>query len=477
MKKPVHSSWRIALLCVGISLGVFAAPYLGAMFVHTAWGLVAIILGGLGMWQGRVYMLPCLLLAGVLLGLWRSSLALAELAPYANLTGHIAVVEGVVEEDPAIDKKHMMILRLQVRTIAGHTIPGKLWVTTKPTAQLKRGMEVAVKGKITEGFGTYAASIYRAEVVAAKRSNDIGGTVRDWFAAQVKQVVPDPEVGLGIGFLTGQNQTLPPELLDAMKTAGLTHIVVASGYNLTILVRLARRVFVRISKYLAALSASLMIGGFMTVTGLSPSMSRAGLVAGLSLAAWYYGRKFHPLVLLPFAAAVTLLINPAYGWGDIGWQLSFAAFAGVMVLSPLLQAYFFGAKKPGIVRQIAGETIAAQLATLPILVVAFGQFSNVALFANLLVVPLVPAAMLVTFLAGMTAGALPPIAGLLGSLAQLILGYMVSVTNFFAQLPWALAEVTLPWYGAAIIYGLLAGLCGYLWWATRYDMRTANLVE
>ena len=151
----------------------------------------------------------------------------------------------------------------------------------------------------------------------------------------MREVVKEPQASLGIGFLTGQRSTLPDSLDEQLRIVGLTHIVVASGYNLTILVRFARRLFVRYSKYWATVSASVMICGFVLVTGFSPSMSRAALVTGLSLAAWYYGRKIHPLVLLLFAAAITVLINPSFLWGDIGWALSFTAFAGVMLLAPL----------------------------------------------------------------------------------------------------------------------------------------------
>lgn len=102
----------------------------------------------------------------------------------------------------------------------------------------------------------------------------------------------------------------------------------------------SRKLFLKLSKYLSALLSGIMILCFMAVTGLSPSMTRAGLVSSMSLLAWYYGRGFHPFVLLPVAAAITVLLQPSYVWGDLGWQLSFAAFIGVMVLGPLLQAYF-----------------------------------------------------------------------------------------------------------------------------------------
>ena len=233
----------------------------------------------------------------------------------------------------------------------------------------------------------------------------------------------------------------------------------------------------RVSKYLSALSASAMIGTFVAITGASPSMSRAGLVAGLSLAAWYYGRTFHPLVLLPFAAALTVLVNPSFAWNDLGWQLSFAAFAGVMIIAPLVQRYFYGEIKPGIIRQIIGETVSAFVMTLPILVVAFGQVSNVAIIANVLVLPLVPLAMLLTFGAGVVAILVPAMAELAAYPATWLLTYMVGVAEYLSKLPWAMSEVQVGAWVAIVAYAVIAGGLVWLWWATRYNLRESNLVE
>jgi competence protein ComEC len=321
--------------------------------------------------------------------------------------------------------------------------------------------------------------MYQARVTNVKRPQpgDVARVVRDWFADGVRRAILDPQASLGIGYLVGQKRALPADLVEALQIAGLTHVVVASGYNLTILVRLARRLFIKVSKYLAALSASLMIAGFVAVTGLSPSMSRAGLVAGLSLAAWYYGRRFHPLVLLSFAAAVTVVINPSYIWGDLGWQLSFAAFAGVMILAPLLQRFFFGDKKPGIVRQILGETISAVIVTAPVLVNAFGQFSNIAIIANLLILPFVPLAMLLTFIAGVGALLIPPSATVVGLPATLLLGYMTSVAQYLSHVSWAVTKLQISEIVVGFCYVILAAICVCLWRATKLDLRDANIVE
>jgi competence protein ComEC len=480
MTRKIHPSWLIAAAAVGVVVGTAAVPFVGqTVFGSAAWAAVGLIPAVIIIWRRSVYLVPLMVIAGLLLGLWRGSLLESQLVVYQNLVGHYAQLSGTVSEDPDIGKHGELLLRLRNVAVGDHALAGKAWVSTSHAGDINRGDRVIVGGTLGTGFGSFASVMYQAKLVAAKRPQpgDVAGQVRDWFADHVRMAISEPQASLGLGYLVGQRRALPPELSQALVATGLTHVVVASGYNLTILVRLARRLFVRVSKYLAALSATTMIVGFIAVTGASPSMSRAGLVSGLSLAAWYYGRKFHPLVLLPFAAAVTVLIDPTYAWNDLGWQLSFTAFAGVMIVAPLLQRYFFGDKKPGTIRQILGETISAQILTLPILVLAFGTFSNVAIITNLLVLPLVPIAMLLTFIAGIGAIAMPGMASIIGMPAQWILTYMTSVVQHFANLSWAQAVVTIqPWIVWAA-YVLIVVICVYLWRKTKYDLKDSNLVE
>lgn len=403
----------------------------------------------------------------------------SQLAVYKNVIGKTAAISGKIADDPDDDGHGVTKLRIGNVMVGRQTVAGKVWVSTHAKISIKRGDIVTVKGKVSEGFGSFGATMYEASIVSAKRPEpgDVARRVRDWFADKIRLTITEPQASLGLGYLLGQKRALPEDLQQALVVTGLTHVVVASGYNLTILVRLARRLFMRVSKYLATVSASAMILSFIAVTGLSPSMSRAGLVSGLSLAAWYYGRQFHPLVLLPFAAAVTVLIDPTYAWNDLGWQLSFTAFGGVMILAPLLQRYFFGNTEPGMVRQILGETVSAHIATLPILVLAFGQFSNVAIIANLLVLPFVPLAMLLTFIAGVGVIVAPSLAGIVGLPAQWLLTYMTTIIQYFAGLDWAQTALTItPWI-VVVAYGVIVGFCVYLWRATKYDLGDANMVE
>lgn len=476
--RRVHSSWIIAFASVGIVIGVVIAREI-SIFSSIAWLLTGtgfILTAILG---GRAWLVIAAIAGGMIIGLWRGSGEAINLGVYEQYLGTEQTITGIVKEDIDTNQRQQSVLRLRNIVIEGRPLTGSMWVTTYSRIDIRRSDVVTLKGKVNEGFGSFAASMYGADIVRVQRTEpgDVALKVRDRFASGVERALEDTQASLGLGYLVGQRRGLPDELDAALVAAGLTHIVVASGYNLTILVRLARRLFENVSKYLSFISAGGMILAFIAVTGLSPSMSRAGLVAGLSLVAWYYGRRFHPLVLLPFAMAITLLVQPSYVWGDLGWQLSFAAFAGVMILAPLIEAYLFADKPERQLRRIFIETMSATIATLPILIVSFGQVSIVAPIANIVILPLVPLAMLLTFIAGTGGLLLPAIATVIGFPAQILLTYMTESATFFGALPWAIQEVEVEPYAALILYVIVALAAIYMHYKTKYDLQSSSIIE
>lgn len=221
-----------------------------------------------------------------------------------------------------------------------------------------------------------------------------------------------------------------------------------------------------------------MISSFVLITGLSPSMTRAAMVTGLSLLAWYYGRTVHPIVLLLFVAGLTILMDPSALWGDLGWYLSFLSFAGVILLAPLMTHYFWGMEtKAGIIRSLMVETGSAQLATMPLIIFVFNQYSPLALPANVVILPLIPLAMALTFLTGVAGLTIPGLATWAGLPATGVLSYMTTTINRIANLPWASGELTINAVGMTISYAamLLFGL--FLWRKTRHNFKQGSIVE
>jgi len=466
----VHSSWLLALMSAGFVCGVALALSIKLPF---AWALGAIVCIALCLVRAKVYTLPIAAVASLVVGVSYGSSHIAERSVYKGLIGRDVNVRGKVREDPSKSASGSTSLQLDTVQINDTKMPGAVFVSVRSVKDVKRGDYIEGRGEAKEGFANFPVSFSLMSLDTIKRSayGDLGRVVRDWFADKVRKVIPEPQASLGIGFLTGQKSALPSDLADALKIAGLTHIVVASGYNLTILVRMARKSLLRVSKFLSAVSSSLMILAFMAITGLSPSMTRAGLVSGMSLISWYYGHAFHPLVLLPLAAALTVAVQPSYVWGDLGWQLSFSAFAGVMIVAPLLQAYFFGEAEPNVIRQILGETISAHLVTIPIIALSFGVISNVAIVANLLVVPFVPLAMLLTFICGMGVMVGLPFIELIATPTSWLLDYMIRVARFVSEIPWAQSELAYPPFVWAAYTTLLAAACYWMWKKSHYNFR------
>lgn len=469
-KQEIHSSWRIALACVAFVVGVTLSLWVRLPIVL---GAILLPLLVVILCVRQLYILFAVGCIAAALGVSYGSLHLAGREKYGVFIGKEVVLRGRIKEDVSQGSSGGVSAQLDSVQIGNVQLPGSVLATGRSVHQALRGDVIEIRGKLKEGFGSFAAGIAIISISAIERQShgDMGRVVRDWFAGKVRQEIPEPQASLGVGFLTGQKSALPSELAESLKIAGLTHIVVASGYNLTILVRLARKILLKFSKYLSVISSGLMIAAFVMVTGLSPSMTRAGLVSSMSLLSWYYGHAFHPFVLLPVAAAITVAVQPSYVWGDLGWQLSFSAFVGVMIVAPLLQAYFFGNKEPGTFRQILGETLAAHSVTVPILAIGFGTMSNVAIIANILVVPLVPLAMLLTFLCGIGAIINIPFIELLAIPTSWLLGYMTNVATFVAEIPWAQSQLNV----APIVWALygiaMAGVCYWMWRKTNYNFR------
>lgn len=472
----VRRTTLIAVGAAGFLLGL-GSVQLGGTLNGWTWPLLALLLLGFCIKRKLVMSLVAVVAAGLILGIWRGSLEITQIAGYQKYFDQKVELTGSVVEDPTYDDKGMLDFRLQNVVLNGDGLPGQVRIKTYSFIDARRGDSLATTGKLLDGFGNYQAAIYYAKVEVVAKNENLTDTVRRTFAASVLTNIPDPQASLGLGFLVGLKSGLPEDLENQMRLLGLTHIVVASGYNLTILVRLARRLFERVSKYQTTVVSAMLIIGFVGVTGFSPSMSRAALVAGLALAAWYYGRRIHPITLLLFAASITAAINPLFLWSDIGWWLSFLAFAGVLVLAPLLQKRLFGDKRPKILGQIVLETICAQLLTLPLILFVFGNLSVLSLIANLLVVPLVPLAMLFIFVGGATGLTLPVIAPVISVPATILLSFITEVVRLLAQIPWASVPLTISWQVMLGLYAAMVVTGFIMYKRTQFNFLRTSVVE
>ena len=449
LTRSIHQSWFFVWFCIGIVSGtvlglVFRINFLmSPVFLIFAGFLFVICLA-----RPLLIFSVLALLAGFLVSFVRVSQELVDENYVQKLHGMKVVVMGEIDGDPETDESGTKLKLNNLRFGDGcenggecYRVRGSLYVSLRKNEELAWGDTVRLGGKLEQGFGTYVGYMYQPRVMwwARPEPGNFVLVVRNWFAERVAGLVKEPEVKLGLSYLLGMKTGLPDDLEENLRTVGLTHIVVASGAHLAILVEIARKIFGRISRFAGLLFSVLFIIFFMAMVGWTPSIMRAGIMAILTLVGWYVGRKINPLRMILMVAAGTLLVNPMFVI-NLGWLLSFASYAGIMVIAPKLICFFYGEKKPGFLGSTVLVTVSATVMTLPIILYYYGQVSLISVVANLLILPTLPYAMGLVFLAGVCFG-VPMVDTIVGFLATKLLDFHILVVEFFGGIEQFLVKI------------------------------------
>ena len=429
---------------MGVVIGTILAVVLRInYFISPIWigCVVAVIV--VTYFRPKVVFVVVAFAAGMILAFVRCSGELVNEEYIAKLYGQNVMVCGVVDGDPETedDVTKYKLKDLKFGEDGEYAASGSIFITGIRNENLARGDKVILKGKMKEGFGTYNGYIYKPETVKWERPEpgDWVLGVRNWFAGRVRGLIPEPQVNLGLSYLLGMRSGLPDDLNEKLRTVGLVHIVVASGAHLAILVEAARRIFGKMSRFAGVFFSVIFIVFFMAMIGWTPSIMRAGIMAIITVIAWAVGRKVEPWRLILLVAAATLLIKPMY-INNLGWLLSFASFAGIMILGPGLTRYFYGEKKPGFVMSTIMATVAATLMTLPIILYYYGMVSLISVAANLLILPTLPIVMGLVFMTGVVAG-VPAVEAVVSFAATKMIDYHMAVVDFFGGMKSFMVEI------------------------------------
>jgi competence protein ComEC len=462
----------------GIAAGVLAADMAAVPVVASVvGGATGIAVGALGRSMAVRIVGVAFIAFGV--GAWRGEAATTtahpDRVPVAELVdaGEHELVGTILDDPrPRDDRLQLVIGEIAVAR-DGRAIP----VADRLLVWLPRGIDagsgdrlrLSSRIELAEDFEGFAYREYlarqgvggiarprSAEVVeAASGPVSVVAGVRHTLLGGLNDLVPEPEAALGAGILLGVRASIAPEINDAFSTAGLTHIVAVSGWNIAIVAALVAALVRPLARrpggrWTTAAVAAATVGGYVVLTGASPSVVRAALMAGAMLVARLGGSRAHAASALALAALVMLLAAPPVLW-DVGFQLSLLATGGLIWFGAPIEGRL--AAWPGWIREPVALTLAAQLTTLPVILVNFERLSLVAPIANVLVVPFVPVAMLfsaIAAVAGMLDGAVhAPLIGAFatwfaGGAAWLVLRVIVIGGTAAASVPFAAMDVTVP---------------------------------
>lgn len=412
-------------------------------------------------------------------------------------------VEGTVVGEPERSARSQRVL------VAVGIAEEKILLTARPFPAYRYGDRIRAAGRLErpENFSEdfdYAAFLAKDDIFSTMSFPEVEIVARDQgrtlhrilfhiksaFADALERHLPEPHAAFMAGLLLGERQSFPTELSARLRVTGTSHLVALSGYNITIVgdALLKTLMFVFIPLTWAFWLAAAGIVGFTLLTGAAASVVRAALMGILVLVARRAGRRYHIQNALCLAAAAMLLHNPKILRFDVGFQLSFLATLGLVYGAPVVERWYERAKlrfipparDAGLIRDVRDAprhehrrfflrdvliaTLSAQLAVLPLLVLRFGQLSLVSPFANLAILPLIPATMFFGFATGGISFLSDSLGRLAAGASWFLLEYELAAIGFFARLPGAAWET--GGVGAATVLAIYLSV-GYRRWRSR----------
>lgn len=272
----------------------------------------------------------------------------------------------------------------------------------------------------------------------------------------------EPTNSLMAGLLLGSRKGMPEQLTLDFQTTGLSHIVAISGYNITLIVSILLAIFKPLGRRLSLAISALGIILFTLFVGASPAVVRACIMGLIGLLALSSERKGQALLTLLLAGTIMVAWNPKILVYDVGFQLSFLATLGLIVVSPLLEPYLQWLPKRLAIRDSITLTLSAQIMALPVILLNFQTLSLISPLSNLLVAgPIIPFTMFFGFLGTMASFIWLPIAKLIGFPGYLLSEYLTKVIHLTAKIPYAAIQIN--WFSKAIFFLYFMSLTLLLW--------------
>ncbi len=475
--------WTAAALAAGIAAAQWLRPHpalaLAALLLATHWAVRA-------RRQGRAA-LALLLVVGCLGGLRHAYAQTAGRGDIEAWEGRKVTVVATVTGEPELRRSQGVGYVAAVERVDGFPAAGRLYVTQWAGKAPGFGERVEVQGRLKRppgprrpgGFdrAAYLArqGVYftldtgEARLLGPGRLDPVrraAVATRIRLEAVLKATLPPRDAALLAGLLFGTRSELPEDIRETFKASGVFHLLAVSGGNIAMIAIPLLALLLRCGLSRRAASASVIpvVVFFVFLTGASPSVLRAGVMAVLVLLGDVLRRERDALNTLGAAVLLLLLCTPGLLF-DLGFQLSLAATLGILLfarpverwLTPRMQVVF-GERVGRWLGEGLSITLAAQALVEPLSLYNFGTFSAIAPVANLLVLaflePIVRLGLVATLLGVLSAGLayvllLPVRAGLWALL--FVVGATSMVPGGYLELGPMPAVFVLIWYGSVAL--------------------------
>ncbi len=414
MKKEKLFNYRPALfLALGIILSILTAYFI---IVDIIW--LAVIFGILFLVNCALIFLTCfnkefsikykIILTVIIcvLSLFSSVFMCNQVSNFNSetLNNHYLTVKGNIEEISTTETGNKLVLNTcSVSGAIKKKLNYKIQVYVSGENHLDIGDIICFSGYITDNSSVYENNFsvysvlygikYSASIDADKISV-IGSKTTIFQKANLfirntlSSGLSGDEFSVAYALLTGNSENMDYEVISAYRTAGVAHIFAVSGLHIGFLSMVLTFVFnlFKAKPWVKTIFIPIILFFYVGVCNFSASSIRAMIMITVSLIASIKGRRYDGLSSIAIACCIILVLFPLQIF-TVGFQLSFVVVLGILLLSkPIASLFKFLPEK---LANSLGAVISAQLASIPICLIAFGQFSLIAVLINLIFIPFV----------------------------------------------------------------------------------------
>ncbi|HEY9583351.1 MAG TPA: ComEC/Rec2 family competence protein [Candidatus Paceibacterota bacterium] len=384
--------------------------------------------------------------------------------------GQVMEVTGIISDEPLI-KDFTKTFTLKTEKINEDNTKIYIRVQSDRYVEYEYGQKLQLSGKLSTPFNfksdggrtfDYINFLLKDGIYFEMKKpkieilgNDAGNfiyknlfKIKQKFLANIKKTLGEPHAALAGGLVVGEKSALGKDLLNDFRIVGLIHIIVLSGYNITIVADSVRRLLSFLPRVTGIIVGGIGLLAFGIMVGGGATVVRSCIMALIALMATLLRRDYRVGKALFLAAAIMLIENPLILLYDPSFQLSFLATLGLILLSePVGKRLWFITEKAGL-RGIVASTFATQIFISPYLLYMMGKLSIIGVIANIIVLPIIPLTMFFVALTGLSGFAI------FGWISHILLSYELLVVRIFSHIPFA--SINLPKFSFWIVISFYA---------------------
>ncbi|MEX0621380.1 MAG: ComEC/Rec2 family competence protein [Candidatus Woykebacteria bacterium] len=321
--------------------------------------------------------------------------------------------------------------------------------------EINYGDRLEIEGEVKDGRFVDP----KIKIVGSSTWRKVLFSIRNNLKTRIFTSLSEPQASLLAGVLLGAREELPDDFRESLRKTGTIHVVVVSGYNISVVAGLMVGLSRFFNRRLATILALAAIASYTLLVGADPPAVRAAIMGALGFSAIILGRQRFSLYALFLAAILMLFVSPIVAT-DIGFQLSFLATAGIILFQEKILT--FSRVLPGPFNEDLATTISAQILVAPVIFYHFGSVSAISPLVNALVLWTIPFSTIGGFIFLVLSFTVPFLAAVAAWIVWALLSVFVFIVEVSSQLPITSFEFKpnqiLPlliyylWLAAAIYY-------------------------